>query len=85
MPFDFSRLKGRIAEKFETRAAFARHIGIAPSALSNRLKGATPFRPDEIVVICRPDCLDIEPQEIGAYFFTPKVLLLEPCKKRATT
>jgi hypothetical protein len=77
MAFDFSRLKGRIAEKFETRAAFAAYVGLKPPALSNRLRGVTPFRTEEIMVICQPDCLDIEPQDIGAYFFTPKVLLLE--------
>lgn len=73
MLFDFSRLKGRIAEKFETRAAFASHLGLQPSALSNRLNGITQFRADEIQTICQPDCLDIDAQDIGAYFFTPRV------------
>ena len=77
MEFDFSRLKGRIAEKFETRAAFAAHVGLKPSALSNRLRGVTPFRAEEIMLICQPDCLGIDSKEIGEYFFTPKVLLLE--------
>ena len=72
MLFDFSRLKGRIAEKFGTRAAFASHLGIQPSALSNRLSGATQFRADEILVICQPDCLDIAAEDIQAYFFTPR-------------
>lgn len=73
MTFDFSRLKGRIAEKFGTRAAFASHLGMQPSALSNRLNGATHFRADEILTICQPDCLDIDAQEVSAYFFTPKL------------
>ena len=77
MEFDFSRLKGRIAEKFETRAAFAAYLGLKPSVLSNRLRGVTPFRAEEIMRICHPDCLDIDAQDIGAYFFTPKVLFLE--------
>lgn len=78
MGFDFSKLNGRIAEKFGKHKALADFIGMAPSALSNRLSGKVQFRPDEIVAICAPECLDIPGEEIGVYFFTPKVLFLEP-------
>ncbi len=70
--FDFSRLEGRIVEKFRTRAAFAAHLGMKPSILSSRLKCITYFGPDEILTICGPDCLDIADQDVVAYFFTPK-------------
>lgn len=70
MLFNYSKLKGRIAEKFKSRKALADSIGMTPSALSNRLSGKVSFRPEEIVAICAPDCLDIAPEEIHTYFFT---------------
>lgn len=71
--FDFRRLEGRIVEKFGTRAAFASYLGMKPAILSSRLNGGTYFRMDEILTICEPGCLDIDPQDLKAYFFTPKV------------
>jgi hypothetical protein len=71
MKFDFSKLLGRIIEKFGTRAAFAAAINLAESALSNRLSGKMHFDADEIYLACQ--LLGIEPQEIPVYFFTPEV------------
>ena len=71
MEFDFSKLLGRIIEKFGTRSAFAAAMGLAESALSNRLSGKTHFDADEIYLASQ--LLDIEPQDISVYFFTPKV------------
>lgn len=78
MGFDFSKLKGRIAEKFKSRKALADFIGLTTTAMHNRLSGKVPFRPDEIIALCAPECLDIPAEEIGIYFFTPQVLFLEP-------
>jgi hypothetical protein len=71
MEFDFSKLLGRIIEKFGTRSAFAAAMGLAESALSNRLSNKTHFDADEIYLACQ--LLDIEPQDISVYFFTLKV------------
>lgn len=71
MPFDFSKLKGRIAEKFNSRAAFASALGITAGQLSCRLNNKTPFKPEEIVAALA--LLSIAPEEIGVYFFTVKV------------
>lgn len=71
MEFDFSKLLGRIVEKFGTRSAFAAAMGMAESALSNRLSGKVHFDADEIHRACQ--LLDIEPQDTPVYFFTPKV------------
>ena len=71
MEFDFSKLLGRIIEKFGTRTAFATAMGLADSALSNRLNGKTHFSADEIYLACQ--LLDIEAAEIPTYFFTPMV------------
>lgn len=70
MAFDHSKLLGRITEKFGSQAALAEQIGWAPSALSNRVNNKIHFDTDEIVMLC--DYLDIEPEDIGLYFFTPK-------------
>ena len=71
--FDFSKLIGRIVEKFGTRKAFCEKVGISEPALSYRLSNKTSFSMEEIHRIIQPDCLDIVPAEIGVYFFTPKV------------
>lgn len=73
MDFDFSKLQGRIVEKYGTRSAFAAAAGFTESALSNRLNNKIHFDPEEIYNICLPDCLDIAPAEIPTYFFKPKV------------
>lgn len=69
--FDFRKLEGRIIEKYKTRIAFAAAMGLNPSALSARLNGKISFQAGEIVKA--QELLQIAPEEIGAYFFTPKV------------
>lgn len=70
MVFDHSKLLGRITEKFGSQRALALQVEWSPSALSNRLNNKSHFDTDEITTLCT--CLDIEPEEIGVYFFTPK-------------
>lgn len=72
MEFDHSKLAGRIKEKFGSQSALAKHLGWAESKLSNRMNNKKAFETDEILALCRPDCLDIEALEIPKYFFTPK-------------
>lgn len=69
--FDFDKLKGLIVEKYGTRAAFAKAMGLNPGQLSVRLSGQTPFKTAEIVQAVK--LLEIDSAEIGLYFFTPKV------------
>lgn len=71
MAKDFSKLIGRIVEKFGTRTAFCKAIGKNSEWLSRRLNGQTEFDSDEIILIA--DMLEIPPQEISLYFFTLKV------------
>ena len=73
MAFDYSKLVGRIIEKFGTRKAFAATIGMSESAVSARLNNITPWKPEEIKVVCAPDILDIPDEAISEYFFTLKV------------
>ena len=69
MKFDYSKLSGRIIERFGTRKAFVEALGKTSSWLSARLTGPRPFTDVEIMRMCEPDLLDIEPQDIPAYFF----------------
>ena len=73
MQFDHSKLCGRIVEKFGTRAAFAAAVGLAESAVSNRLNNRVHMDSEEIIFWSSPEILDIPAEEITAYFLTPKV------------
>ena len=69
MPMDYSKLIGRIIEKFGTRTAFAEAMGMGNEALSRRLKKGTSFKAMEYIKAC--ELLSIPPEEIHSYFFTP--------------
>lgn len=71
--FDFSELRGRIIARYGNYATFAQAVGMSKSQLSERLNNVRPFKPDEICTICDPLVLCIPDNEIGKYFFTPKV------------
>ena len=73
MAFDFSRLVGRIVEKFGSRSACAKAAGIPEAVLYSRLSNKTHFDAEEIYALSAPNCLDIPAGEISSYFFTPKV------------
>ena len=73
MVFDFSKLNGRIVEKFGTRAAFAAAAGYTKSQLSARLNNQVHFPADEIRKLCDPALLDLQLSDIPVYFFTLKV------------
>ena len=71
MPMDYSKLIGRIIERFGTRAAFANAMGLNYEALSRRLNNKANFKAEEYVRAC--ELLDISPEEIYQYFFTQKL------------
>lgn len=71
MMFDHSKLRGLIIEKFETRAAFAKAMGLLPSTLSGRLKGQTKFTTEEVAKAV--ELLEIPAEEISTYFLVQKV------------
>lgn len=79
---DYSKLLGRIRERGMTQRTLAQAIGISESQISLKLKGAFPFKQQDIRNIC--DCLKIEPDEIGAYFFTPKLEESQDLRKEET-
>ena len=71
--FDYSKLIGRIIEKFGTRRAFAEAVGISENSMSQKLSNKMAITTDDIKEWCKPEFLDIHCDEIGVYFFTLKV------------
>lgn len=71
MAFDYSKLRGRIIEKFGTQTAFSKAMNVSERTLSLKLNGKIYFKQDEIVLVAR--LLDIPEDEIQLYFFTHEV------------
>lgn len=75
MAFDYSKLKGRIVEKFGTQGAFSKALGMSERALSFKLQGRVFFRQDEISKAIA--LLGLSPEDIDKYFFTQNVQVFE--------
>ncbi len=71
MAYEYSKLLGRITEKFGTQAKFAEAMGLSERSLSLKLNGRVGFKQSEITKACQ--LLDISGAEITSYFFTLKV------------
>ncbi len=69
--FDYSKLRGRIVEKFGTLKAFYEHLHITPEMAYRKLNGIAGFSQNDIVEWC--GLLGIALKEVGIYFFTLKV------------
>lgn len=69
--FNYSKLRGRIIEKFGTYTKFAKEIGWESSYLSRKLNGEIAFTQADIVLF--RDKLEILVEDIGAFFFTMEV------------
>lgn len=67
MPYNYSKLLGRITEKVGTQYKFAEAIGLSERSVSLKLNGKVGWKQDEISKIC--GVLEIEPKDIPAYFF----------------
>ena len=71
MEFDYSKLLGRIREFGFTQETLAKEIGITEASMSLKLNNKANFKQKEIRLICK--ALKIPCDEIGIYFFTPRV------------
>ena len=69
--FDYSKLRGRIVEKFGQNRYFASAIGISYTALSTKLNNKCYFSQAEILRAI--DVLEIEPGSVSTYFFAVKL------------
>ena len=67
----YTKLKGRIVEKFGTQNNFAQAMDMNRSTLSLKLNAKSEWSRLEVEKAC--GLLDIGIAEVGAYFFTEKV------------
>lgn len=67
MDTSYRKLKGRIVEKYDTQAKFARVVGLSANSMSNKMTGRIGFSQEDVVLWCR--LLDIKRDEIGAFFY----------------
>ena len=69
--YDYSKLRGRIIEKFGSMQAFSDSVGTSNVTVSRKL--------NDVVGISREDIeawsekLEIKPEEYGSFYFTRKV------------
>ena len=69
--FDRSKLRGRIVEKFGTAKAFAHAIGKTEQTVTAKMTGKSGLSQDDICNWC--NTLDLTIDDIGPYFFAPKL------------
>jgi transcriptional regulator with XRE-family HTH domain len=65
--YTYSKLRGKITEKFGTQQALAEELGISVVSVSKKLNGATGFSQEDIEAWAK--VLDIKRCEYPAYFF----------------
>ena len=70
MIYDYSKLLGRIIERYGTRKAFAEAMDIPTSMLSEILLNKRKLSQPLIKKMASPQYLDIPLNEYGEYFFT---------------
>ena len=75
MSFDYGKLRGRIVEKFGTMQKFADAVNLSNHTVSKYLNNQIPWKQTNINKAV--DVLEIPPEEISAYFFTPAVQNIE--------
>lgn len=69
MAFDYSKLNGKIKERFGTQSAFACALGLSSTSLSKKIHGKTQFTQNEMLTAAK--LLNID--DVNDYFFTEKV------------
>ena len=71
MQFDFSKLLGKMKECGYTQEMLAAEIGMAKATMNLKLNNKAYFTLPEMAKI--QNVLSIAIEEVGVYFFTPKV------------
>lgn len=68
MLFNYSKLKGKIREKFITQSAFAKELGISSVSLSAKLNNRVEFSQTEMDKSC--ELLEVPKDFIPIFFYT---------------
>lgn len=71
MAYDYSKLLGRITEKYGTQSRFSGAMGLSERSLSLKLNSKIAFKQNEISRAC--SLLSIDDADIPSYFFNLKV------------
>lgn len=71
MSFEYSKLRGKIREVFNTQEAFAEAMEMSTTSISAKLNNKVEWSQKEIDKAA--ESLNIPKAEIPVYFFTPKV------------
>lgn len=73
--FNYSKLEGRIKEKFNTQKNIAEHLSFGNTSLSQKLNNRVAFSQADILEVAK--VLDISGEEISEYFFEVIVRITE--------
>lgn len=68
MAYSYSKLKGRIVERYGTQTNLAKKIGISKNSMSKKLTGKTEFSQSDIEQWA--ELLEIDRKDYWEYFFT---------------
>ena len=71
LKYNYSKLRGKIREVFNTERDFAVAMNLSKATISAKLNNAVEFSQTEIDNAC--SLLEIDQSDISTYFFTPKV------------
>ena len=71
MAFDYSKLRGRIVERFGSQQKFAEAMGMSERTLSLKINGKRSWKQPEILEVVKK--LGLTEEDIQDYFFTLKV------------
>lgn len=69
--FDYSKLKGKIKELYDSQVNFSKYAGLSEKSISDKLNNKVFFTQGEIKIWSR--LLKIERVQIGEYFFNEKL------------
>jgi len=69
--FNHEKLEERVNERYGSKEAFGKEMGMTKQRINSRLKSATDFTQSEIEKAS--ELLNIQPEEISEYFFCVKV------------
>jgi cob(I)alamin adenosyltransferase len=71
MAFDYSKLRGRIVEKYGTLDSFAKAVGMSAHSLSNKMNNRKYWKQTEIAKALK--LLSIPEAKMNDYFFAEKI------------
>lgn len=75
MAYDYSKLRGRIVEKYGNQYSFSDAMGLSERSLSLKLNGKRPWKQFEISKAI--NLLGLTEKDIQSYFFSKKVQGIE--------